>query len=307
MTPGSELVTYDVSEAQIAETRAKYAALTADTPAGYEDVRLAIAFCRETRVSIEKRRVELKADALAFGRLVDTEAKRWTALLEEIEEPLRLKKSAVDDEKARVKAEAEAAKVRAIEAELQAKREQEEAERRAAREAEEARLAEERARLAEERRLLDAQRAEQEEIARKARAEEEARVADERAKMAAERKEAEAKQRAEREAIEKDRRKVAEERERAERTEFERQAKIKAEKDAAAKVEREALEAAQRQARIDALKPDAEKIRAFTAAIRELKVPTVKTKAAREMVSSAVLSLNSTADTLDSTLAAVSA
>ncbi|MDD5304859.1 MAG: hypothetical protein PHS14_17315, partial [Elusimicrobia bacterium] len=136
----AQLVRYDVTEAQIAETKAKFSALSADTWKGYEEVRLAIAQVRDTRVAVEKRRVELKADALAYGRLVDSEAKRFTNLLLEIEEPLKAKKAAVDDEKARKKAEEDAAKLRAIEAELAAKRAKEEAEARAAREAEEKRL-----------------------------------------------------------------------------------------------------------------------------------------------------------------------
>lgn len=61
------LVTYDVSAAEIAATRAKYAPLSCETSAAYEEVRLAIAHVRDTRVAVEKRRVELKADALAYG------------------------------------------------------------------------------------------------------------------------------------------------------------------------------------------------------------------------------------------------
>src|SRR5579863_5138042 len=99
----AELVTYSITDADIAATQAAYAGLTADTPKGYEEVRLAIAHCRDTRVAIEKRRVELKADALAWGKKVDAEAKRITTLLEEIEDPLKAKKQAVDDEKARLK------------------------------------------------------------------------------------------------------------------------------------------------------------------------------------------------------------
>ena len=51
LTPSSAaLVTYDVTDAQIAETQAKYALLTADTPTGYEEVRIAIGVVRSTRV-----------------------------------------------------------------------------------------------------------------------------------------------------------------------------------------------------------------------------------------------------------------
>ena len=58
-------VVYDVTDDAIALKRGKYALLSADTREGYEQVRLAIADCRETRSAIEKRRKELKADSLA--------------------------------------------------------------------------------------------------------------------------------------------------------------------------------------------------------------------------------------------------
>ena len=217
----TQVVRYDVSEAAIAATKARCAELSADTPKGYEEVRLALADLRGTRVAIEKRRVELKAGALAFGRLVDVEAKRFTALLMEIEEPLSQKKHDVDYEKARVKAEAEAAKQRELEAKIRAEHE-----------AEEARLAEERARLEAERQELAEARRQADEAARVQREAAEAALNVERERLAAEQRVIEAKQRAEREAVEAERRAVAAEREKAERAEFERQAKIKAEAEA---------------------------------------------------------------------------
>lgn len=142
MSTSTELVTYSVTAEEIAATRERYAALSCDTSKGYEEVRLAIASVRNARVAIEARRVELKADALAYGRLVDSRAKELTSLLLEIEEPLKAKKEAVDAEKARVKAEADAAKLAAIEAQVRAKREKEEEEARLVREAEPAVAAE---------------------------------------------------------------------------------------------------------------------------------------------------------------------
>ena len=103
------LVTYDVTPEQIEAKKAAYAALEATTPKGYEEVRKAIGDLRGLRVAIEDRRKELKKDSLEFGRLVDGEAKRITALIEGIEEPLKLKKAAVDDEKERLRKEKEAA------------------------------------------------------------------------------------------------------------------------------------------------------------------------------------------------------
>ena len=60
------------------------------------------------RVNVEKVRVELKAEALEWGRTVDAEAKRITALLEPIEAHLAEQENAVAEHRARLKAEAEA-------------------------------------------------------------------------------------------------------------------------------------------------------------------------------------------------------
>ena len=54
MSESAALVTYSVTEEQIAETKARYAALSCDTPKGYEEVRLAIAEAR--RPDVEKVR-----------------------------------------------------------------------------------------------------------------------------------------------------------------------------------------------------------------------------------------------------------
>lgn len=299
------IVKYSVTDEQIADTRAKYSALSADTPDGYEEVRLAIGFVRDTRVAIEKRRVELKADALDYGRRVDAEAKRLTVLLESIEAPLKTKKAAVDDEKARIKAEQEAEKLRALEAEIAANRERQEAELRAAREAEDARLAFERARLDAERQQLAEERRIADEAARKAREAEEARLATERAALAEERRQADAarlaeqeRARIEREAIETERRQVAAERERAERAEFERQAKLKAEADARAKVEAEQIAAAQRDALIASLQPDAKKLDAYAAALLAVQAPSVKTRHAKAALEAVTADLQRLAERL---------
>lgn len=140
-------VVYDLPS--LPDLASKYAALTsAATKEEYEAVRLGIAELRQLRVSVEKRRVELKADALKYGREVDRVAKALTEQLEAIEEPLKLLKASVDEQKARAK-EAAAAAARAAE----------EARVREQLAAEQTRLEAERQRLAEE-------AAEREELAR---------------------------------------------------------------------------------------------------------------------------------------------
>lgn len=116
-------VVYQITEADIAARLAKYGGLTADTPQGYKAVQSAIGDLRDARVSIEKRRKELKADSLEYGRKVDAVAKFLTEKIEAIELPLKALKAAVDEEKARAKAEKEAAERRALEESLRAERE----------------------------------------------------------------------------------------------------------------------------------------------------------------------------------------
>ncbi len=278
------VVEYQISEADIEATRAKYAALEATTPAGYEEVRQAIAVVRTTRTSIEKRRQELKAGALEFGRKVDAEAKRLTTLIESIENPLVAKKQAIDDEKARVKAEAEAARLREIEARLAAERAAEEARLKAIRDEENARLAAERERqeteraaLAEERRKLDAERAKQEEAAAAARAAEDARLKAERAEL------------------DRQQRELAAQREAAERADLVRKTEAEARERAAreaeearAKSEAERVAAAEREAYLANIAPDVKKLAALAEAIRALPKPTVKAAAAKRVLTLAV-------------------
>lgn len=303
MSTSSDLVTYSVTAAEIAAKKAEFAGLSCDTPKGYEEVRLAIASVRDVRVAVEKRRVELKADALAYGRLVDSRAKELTGMLLEIEEPLKAKKDAVDAEKARVKAEAEAEKLRALQAVVAANLARQEEEARVAREAGEKRMAEERAaleaeraKLAEAQAALDAARkAEEDRIVAARRAEEE--------RLAAERRAEEDRQRAERAKIEEERRTVAAEREKAERAEFERQAKARAEKEAAEKTERDRIAAEQREAERVRLMPDLEKVAAFAESIRAIASPPLADPDMEDAVLLAMSGLDDIACELDRAVA----
>lgn len=100
-------VRYDVTDAAIFQIRQKYSDLTIIDNASYEAVRLAIADVRGRRTAVEKRRKELKARALDYGRRVDAEAKRITGLLEPIEESLKATKQAEDDKRESAKHEEE--------------------------------------------------------------------------------------------------------------------------------------------------------------------------------------------------------
>lgn len=267
-TAAIAVIEYGVTEIDIAAAREKYAALTADTAKGYEDVRVAIAELRGTRSKIETRRVELKADALEFGRKVDAAAKTLTSLVVEIEEPLKAKKAVVDEAKEKARREAAAAEKAALEAKVRAEREAEEARLKAERDVEDARLLAVGKRLAAERAVFE----EQKRKADAARAEEEAKLAAERAAAEATQRAAQSKLDGERADLEHQKRALAEQQAAAARAEEERLAAIQAEKDAEAARERARVAVEKEAARIAALAPDVEKVRMFGVEIRAFAV-----------------------------------
>jgi hypothetical protein len=110
---GSAIRQYGVTDKYIDELRNELSGLTIagiNDKDGYEVVRKSIARVRELRTAVEKKRNELNRNAIDYKNGVDTEAKRITALLVEIENPLKEQKEWVDGEKARIKAEEEARK-----------------------------------------------------------------------------------------------------------------------------------------------------------------------------------------------------
>lgn len=167
-----DLIRFDVTEAQLGETRDRYARLDINAKGGYEEVRVAIAHLRSARTAVEKKRKDLKADVLDRGRNIDAVAKHFTGLIEAIETPLLTAKKAIDDAEEIAKREQERADLIALDARLTAEREAAEAAAKVEREAEGLRLAVERERLAVEkiqqeeanRVAAEAQRAEQAKI-----------------------------------------------------------------------------------------------------------------------------------------------
>lgn len=81
----------------IAKLAAEYGGLTiagVDDKAGYAEVATARKHCKSLRTKVEKRRKELKADALAFSRAVDGRARELREQLEPIENGLKEKEDA---------------------------------------------------------------------------------------------------------------------------------------------------------------------------------------------------------------------
>jgi hypothetical protein len=182
----TRLVNYNLSDAAIAAMAESYLPLTINginDIVGYKQVHEARMVVKNKRVEVENTRVQLKADALQYGRAVDAEAQRLTVALESIEHPLEVKQRAIDDEKERLK---NAARLQA-EAEARLQAEAEEARLKAIRDAEDARLKVEREKLDADRREMEAaQKAEQERLYHERLAEAAARDA-ERSKLDAER------------------------------------------------------------------------------------------------------------------------
>lgn len=222
----AELVEFRRQDAAIAKLKAEYGELRIngiDDAEGFKIVHAARMNVRAVRVGLEKTRVALKADALAYGRTVDAEAKRLFALIEPLEKHLDAEESVVTEAKAKAAREAAAAKQAALqkrydalaavgvfvapallesiddtefnrrlgvataEHEAKVKAEAEAAEKR---KAEEAALAAERAKLDEARQAQEAEaarlRAEQEKIDAEKRAEEQRKADEARAKAQAE-------------------------------------------------------------------------------------------------------------------------
>lgn len=114
-----EAITYPVIAAEIEKLSAKYLPLKIngiDDKEGYKAVHEARMDIRSKRVEVEKRREELKAGALNYGRQVDGAAKQLTALLTPIEKHLGEEEARIDiarEAAKRAKEEAERAAAQA--------------------------------------------------------------------------------------------------------------------------------------------------------------------------------------------------
>lgn len=119
----TELQKFNLSDLAIAQYSDLYMPLEIqgiDDKEGYKLVKEARSLIKGTRVDIEKTRKALKEDSLRYGRAVDAEAKRITALLLPIEDHLDRQQRAIDDELERIKQEAEAKRKAALQTRIDA-------------------------------------------------------------------------------------------------------------------------------------------------------------------------------------------
>ncbi|MFK2876937.1 coiled-coil domain-containing protein [Rhodanobacter hydrolyticus] len=110
----TQVAEYTQTAAALAELRQKYTGLVIDvtTPKGMKEAKACTFELRTLRTNLEKRRAELKAPILARGKLLDDEAKRITAEIRAMEEPIDVQIKAEE-------ARAEAEKLAKLEAERQ--------------------------------------------------------------------------------------------------------------------------------------------------------------------------------------------
>lgn len=105
----TELQKFSITDAAIAKLSAEFLALKVkglDDKEGLTEVHSARMVVRARRIEVEKKRKELKESSLSFGRAVDGEAKRITALLLPIETHLENEESIIEKEKERLALEA---------------------------------------------------------------------------------------------------------------------------------------------------------------------------------------------------------
>lgn len=116
---------YSKTDAALADLAGRFKGVVFDVkdPKGMQEARHARAELRNYRVDLEKVRVEIKAPALERCRLIDAEAKRITAALVELEDPIDATIKVEEKRKereAQERAEAERQRVAGLRAQIEA-------------------------------------------------------------------------------------------------------------------------------------------------------------------------------------------
>lgn len=99
-----EIQKFNIVDAELAELKKKFKNLKiagVDDKKGIKAVNEAISIVRGLRTSVETKRTDLKSFYFETGKGIDAEAKRIQSLIADIEEPLKAKKTAIEDEKKR--------------------------------------------------------------------------------------------------------------------------------------------------------------------------------------------------------------
>ncbi len=329
-------ITYEVQREAIAKLAQEYMPLTVesiDDKRGLAVVHDARMNVKNLRLSIERRRKELKAESLEYGKRVDGAARDLTKLLEPIEAHLEHEESIVVRERERLANIAiEQKRSRTIERlgllrdagatylstdvedmpqqqfdALLSDKQREKLDRDekiAAEAAERAKVAEanriEAEKLAAERAELDRQRKEQEAKAAEAKRIEDERLAGERAELAKQRQE----QLAAQAKIDAEHKRVADAKAEQERLAALEKAKEEAATAALLEIERRQEQEEAERRRLEALLPDHEKLMTLAATVESISVPPVSVNAAKaasrieELLAECVIAIREVANTL---------
>lgn len=110
---GEEIEAYSATERGLAELRSRLAGRVYDvtTGKGLDEAKKDRAECRSLRVDLEAKRKEIKAPALDYCRRIDSEAKRITAEIEAMEDPIDQQIKAEEARKEAARAERERAEL----------------------------------------------------------------------------------------------------------------------------------------------------------------------------------------------------
>ena len=108
-----EIEAYSATERGLAELRSRLAGRVYDvtTGKGLDEAKKDRAECRSLRVDLEAKRKEIKAPALDYCRHIDSEAKRITAEIEAMEDPIDQQIKAEEARKEAARAERERAEL----------------------------------------------------------------------------------------------------------------------------------------------------------------------------------------------------
>lgn len=94
-TAPKHVIEYNITDAALTDLAKRHKDV--DAHKDYEVAKLAAKECQQLRKGLEDKRVELKADALSYGRAVDGEANRIKAAIVKVEEPIKAGIKEIDD------------------------------------------------------------------------------------------------------------------------------------------------------------------------------------------------------------------
>ncbi len=94
-TAPKHVIEYNITDAALTDLAKRHKDV--DAAKDYDTAKIAAKECQQLRKGLEEKRVELKADALAYGRAVDGEANRIKAAIVKVEDPIKEGIKAIDD------------------------------------------------------------------------------------------------------------------------------------------------------------------------------------------------------------------